>query len=440
MKFQIQQSKEKLTSHSGLAFVGGLIQKSNLKTNIDAVKFGSFYKGSYLDSDIACSMIGLLSVGKTDFDDIEFFREDQYFALSLNLSKDIAPSSPTIRQRLDAADVGWDIAVTKSNNKLLRDEAVITSCPTGHVRLDLDTSPMDNSRSHKEGVSMTYKHFDGYCPMFAYLGQEGYMIHVELRPGKDHSQNGTPEFLRQTIRNARKITDKPLLVVLDSGCDSIDNVMILRKAHSDYIIKRNLRKEKAEQWLEIAKADASPNEIRPGKIEYVGNTALLRDEVGVPLRVVFRVVVKTIDDDDGQRLIIPKIEVETYWTSLDLPAHEIIELYHAHGTMEQFHSEFKTDMGLERLPSGYFATNTRIMFLGMFAYNVLRLIGQYSLQHDMYRLKKRNVFRRRLRSVMQDLIYLAARLVRKSNSWWISFGIHCPYYSVFRKSYFNLVT
>ena len=54
----------------------------------------------------------------------------------------------------------------------------------------------------------------------------------------------------------------------------------------------------------------------------------------------------------------------------------IIRLYHAHGECEQFHSEVKTDMDLERLPSGKFATNALILELGMIAYNILRMIGQ----------------------------------------------------------------
>lgn len=32
----------------------------------------------------------------------------------------------------------------------------------------------DNSGTKKEGVSRTYKGTDGYAPIFAYMGQEGY--------------------------------------------------------------------------------------------------------------------------------------------------------------------------------------------------------------------------------------------------------------------------
>ena len=63
----------------------------------------------------------------------------------------------------------------------------------------------------------------------------------------------------------------------------------------------------------------------------------------------------------------------------------MIGFYHAHGTSEQCHSEIKTDMDLERLPSGKFATNATMSSLGLVAYNVLRLCGQGAL-HEQRRL------------------------------------------------------
>jgi len=58
----------------------------------------------------------------------------------------------------------------------------------------------------------------------AYIGTEGYAVNFELREGKQHCQNGTMEFLLETINLCKKLTDKPLLVRLDSGNDSIDKV------------------------------------------------------------------------------------------------------------------------------------------------------------------------------------------------------------------------
>ena len=38
-------------------------------------------------------------------------------------------------------------------------------------------------------------------------GTEGYAINFELREGKQHCQNGTVEFLQETIRLCKKLTD-----------------------------------------------------------------------------------------------------------------------------------------------------------------------------------------------------------------------------------------
>jgi hypothetical protein len=123
-----------------------------------------------------------------------------------------------------------------------------------------------------------------------------------------------------------------------------------------------------------------------------------------PLRQVYKIVERTIDEH-GQILIIPEIKFESYWTTLDIEPEKVIALYHEHGTCEKFHSELKTDLDLERFPSGKFCTNDLILHLGCFAYNLLLIIGQESLKEEGAPLKKQ-VIRRRVTTVIQNLITL----------------------------------
>jgi len=51
----------------------------------------------------------------------------------------------------------------------------------------------------------------------------------------------------------------------------------------------------------------------------------------------------------------------------------VIALYRDHATCEQFHSEFKTDLDLERLPSGKFDTNDLVIAFAVLA--VCRING-----------------------------------------------------------------
>ncbi|MDZ7693870.1 MAG: transposase [Balneolaceae bacterium] len=105
----------------------------------------------------------------------------------------------------------------------------------------------------------------------------------------------------------------------------------------------------------------------------------------------------------------PEISIEAYWTSLDWAPEDIQAFYQQRGTSEQFHSELKTDLDLERLPSGKFQTNQHILDLGMIAYNILRLLGQQMLATGQVPGRKAESARLRLRTVLNSLIYMAGR-------------------------------
>lgn len=352
---------------------------------------------------------------------IEAHREDEVFRRAIGLN--VVPSSPTLRQRLDqaAGAAGWEEIVREESARLLAAvRPTVTPVAVGDrllVPLDVDVSPWDNSGTKKEGVSRTYHGYDGYAPIFAFLGVEGYAVHAELRPGKDHSQKGTPEFLRQTIGYARTVTEADLLLRIDSGFDSRDNIAVCDASGVAYVIKRNLRRESEEVWLQWAKEHGTETEERPGKRRWVA--ALEREERG-PARMVVEAIERSVLAN-GQRLLIPEVEVATWWTSLPDDPETVIRLYHEHGTMEQFHSEFKTDLDLERLPSGHLATNNLILQCALMAYNILRVIGQETIGDGSVPLRSARQ-RRRIRTVIANLIYLAARLVVHGRRVWLRYG------------------
>jgi hypothetical protein len=437
MRFIISTTDEVILPQSGLALVGALLQQTKLRQRIDALDVEGYAKPEVKHGDVVTAAVGLLCLGKSDFTDIEAFRDDDFFRLSLGLRQ--IPSEPTLRQRLDAMRDACGPILREESALLLRKYARRpTPCHGEWVALDVDVSPFDNSGTKKEGVSWTYKEVDGYAPIFAYLGEEGYLVHCQLRAGKQHCQDGTPQFLDEALGYAEQITRAKLLVRLDSGNDAVENIAICRKHKADWIIKRNLRKESLEDWLEEAQCHGECAEPREGKVVWTGETWRARG--GKWYRVVFEVSERTIRAD-GQKLLTPEIEANTWWTSLKLSPKEVIALYHAHGTSEQYHSEIKTDLDLERLPSGKFATNAAMLSLGLMAYNILRLCGQGALQQQRHLpaeerapLRKK-IVRRRLRSVIQDLMYLAAQLVRHANRWSVVFWRNSRWGATWRELY-----
>ena len=395
----VEFTNERIIPASGLA-VGALLGKSDFIKKLNRMDVTSNRSQHQIkNGDIVLTYLGMLCMGKPYFEAVHEMDDDKDFYK--------------------------------------------TALANGLVPVDIDVTPMDNSKSKKEGVSRTYKGFDGYAPMMAYIGTEGYAINFELREGKQHCQKGTVEFLQETIKLCHKLTDKPLLIRLDSGNDSIDNVAVLMDTGCFFIIKRNLRRESTDDWFEMAKQYCqNVNSPRDGKTVYIGSdwktVTSKQFNKEFTLRTGYEITERTIDKY-GQFNLVPDVEVETWWTNLGDPDEEIIRLYHAHGECEQFHSEVKTDMDLERLPSGKFATNALILELGMIAYNILRMIGQGTIG-GRAPCQKRNVKRRRLRTVISNLIMLAGHVTMharqliiglgKSNVWRHIFSDICQKYAV----------
>jgi hypothetical protein len=380
-------------------------------------------------------------MGRTNYEDIELFRHDGYFRRALGIKR--VPSSGTLRQRLDGAEGRFDEILKEANGGLLN-AAALTPVKTErgeYLPVDVDVSPFDNSKSQKEGTGRTYKGTDGYAPNFAYVGAEGYMLNCELRPGTQHCQKGTPEFLRETFELLGKVkTEYPVLLRMDSGNDAAANVRQCRAEGRAYIIKRNLRKESLDDWLGMAKIYGVATHPRPGKTVYIGACyRFMKDGAGnfEPWRIVFEVTVRTITAK-GEQLLIPEIEADTYWTGLEEYPGTVIELYHGHGTSEQFHSELKSDMDVERLPSGKFKTNATILQTAMMAFNTLRRIGQEILALVKETSAAVKEQRWRLRTVLQTIMYLACKYVERSHRHFLRFGQNCQWLGMIRILYARL--
>ena len=435
-KVKIEQSQtETYSAQGGLLLVG---QCLNTYAQVEEISAPFGPGGEVSNADIIRTSVGLLAQGKSDFEAAENVRNDKPFMLSLSIQRVLSASR--LRQRMDEnARFLIENIVVPCNIAFLKNANVqVTPIYTGHVPIDADATPYDNSGTKKEHVSWTYKGFNGYNPMKVYMGEEGWCIAAELRPG---SWNGQREFLyilERANEAARKVTSRPLLYRLDSQHDAFANLVWMYDNENDCIIKWNKRKESAHDWLKYAEALGhwcSWTKPRPGKRVGVFTVYVTREHNGktYEFRRVMRVTVRTIDKK-GQRLLIPEVEVEGWWTTLELADEAIIALYREHGTSEQHHSEFKTDLDLERLPSGYFNTNDLVLNIAMLTYNILKHIGLCGLM-DKKAPVRHPAKRRRVKTVMQELINVAVRLIERSRQIWFRFSKDCTSYPAFESVY-----
>jgi hypothetical protein len=232
------------------------------------------------------------------------------------------------------------------------------------------------------------------------------------------------------------------LVRLDSGHDALDNRIDLHEAEQvDFIIKWNPRKQDSDTWLAYAEQHGQWTSPREGKRVALFSVTDEQTRHGktYACRRVMQITERTMTPQ-GQLLLMPDIELEGWWTSLPVADYDnamIIALYRDHATAEQFHSEFKTDLDIERLPSGKFATNDLIMSLSAYSYNILRWIGLIGLLGEQSPVRH-PAKRRRIKTVIQELMYLAARLIRSGRRLKLRFSQRCPGFIAFESTYAKL--
>lgn len=153
-KFKLVQSKtEVITPHGGLALIGHCInQMTSLhKTSRDVAK-----RHGIANIDLIRTYVGLVCLGKSDFEAVEQARHDPYFKAAMGIKQ--SPSSARLRQRFDEDAVNLLPLLSSASVEFLQNASIpLTELSTGHIPLDMDVFPMDNSDTKKEGVSYTYK-------------------------------------------------------------------------------------------------------------------------------------------------------------------------------------------------------------------------------------------------------------------------------------------
>lgn len=435
--------------HAGLALVAEMARVSGLDSLVDRLCPAKMPQ--IKEREIFRTLVGLISQGKTDFDHVREYCDNDFFATSLGLSR--IPSSEILRQRFQSIALKSDIdmLLPKCSVELWKRAAMQPECieiktadtTRSWVRLDIDVSIFDNGDTKKEGVSPTYDKRFGFAPIFAHLGG-GWLVNAKLRPGSSHSScEGTDEFILESVDYVRAMVKVRILVVTDSGFDSQDRVLVLAdQPDTDFIIKHNLRREPVEGWLTIAQEHALSVENYATSKErgQIYRGAVTR-EIGAKenkrtVRQVFEVT--KVTSKGGIFLMTPEIRVCVLWTSLDLDPALVLRLYRERGTSEQYHGEFKTELDMERLPSGKFAVNATFLRLGMLVYNMLRVIGDDLLTARMLGLKKAT--RRRTKTVMRCIMDMCARITRHARKTILHVACSPPWYEVVSRLFHRLKT
>lgn len=90
----------------------------------------------------------MLCIGKNDFEAINTIESENYFMAAMGV--DDISSEATLRQRMDNHALTFLPIIEKASRDFLQNiQPAFEPLSTGHIPLDADVTPMDNSGSHK---------------------------------------------------------------------------------------------------------------------------------------------------------------------------------------------------------------------------------------------------------------------------------------------------
>ena len=443
----IEQGKSIQTEYAGLAFIICILDTLTCLAKLDELlpAPGGRPWNWIPFSSVAKLMIVMMCLRLPRF---EAARKASAEELSLAVTgMHISPES--LRQKMDILAKCPEAAhIIEEAALQLAAQASMQSVECGGRRLvplDIDPTPLDNRGSRKEKTGPTYDGGWGYCPMTSFAGSVP--LFPELRPGPQHSIKGTPEFLARCFAGTDSLCLQRdgILVRADCGLDGAGLAGSLLDAGVPFLIKRNAR---GARHLSGAALFARAKEMgvepefdakRPGRSYY-------RFEIddcpkGLEGRGVRCIAEVRVDlwNDKGQRYLSEELGAAgaAWWTSLgDADPRTLVMLYHDHATMEQHHGELKTDLGIERLPSGKFETNRLYLQLAYIAMAVLRLVGDMALQCDpdvSPRTSRPVQSRLRLRTILERYIFVSGRLAWHGRRFKIVLGSNYSHFKAFKE-------
>lgn len=150
-KIIVELSNERLITPSGLSLVGMLLGKSEFVKRCNRASVNPKCSQPQIkNGEILLTYIGLLCLGKTEFEAVKELEEDpECYKLSLGITRAL-PLAETLRQRMDGIRDSLRQEILRANLTMFKNVGIEPGALlNGFVPVDIDVSPFDNSKTKK---------------------------------------------------------------------------------------------------------------------------------------------------------------------------------------------------------------------------------------------------------------------------------------------------
>jgi len=371
LPFKLEETKDLITPHAGLALLGefavGLGLLHALDKNLPAPGSGA----GYCASDHTLPLILMLNGGGRSLEDLRQIRDDQGLREVLTLER--VPSSDATGDwlRRSGAKGGLE-GLGKVNRKVLK-RGLKYDGIKGYT-LDIDATGIE---AEKQSAKMTYKGFTGYMPIVGHLAENGLVLGDEFRHGNDAPGARNFEFIKYCEHQLPK--GKCIKAFrADSASYQADIINYCHDNGIEYAIGAHLDEAVVRQIKSLGSSDwhAYQNGFVAETVHCMNMT-----KQAFRLIVIRRPVQGKLFEQAG--------ETERYTaiaTNRRQDIEQLVQWYNQRGqSSENRIKELKIGFGMERMPCGQFEANAVFFRIGCLAYNVGRLFVLNTLDKSWHR-------------------------------------------------------
>lgn len=411
-KFKVCFREEQLTSHAGVVLVHELARHLGIEQIVDDELHVKQRERGYSESQAIGGLVYNLLVGGECLSDLEVLRGDSGTQELLAQEAVLAPR--TAREFLQKFDLGDIRDLQRVNLRVQQRVRAQQMSPT--CTIDLDSSIYEQASTRKQGSNKAYNGQIGYPPLFAFWAEEGELLFSHLRRGSAHTCRNVGWFLRETFK--RVPPQAAVALRADSGFYSKEVVQWCEAHHLRFTIT-------ADQTAPLLTLiEALPDHAWTNlPDDYpLSEVAEVRYQ---PSRwaTAYRYVVK--------RQLREKKDGDLYWqyhvfVTNDEPTPALeLEVWHLqHADMENRIKEHKSDLGLEKLPTGRFHANWAYLLIGQLAFNLFAWFKKLVLPVSYHRAT--------LKTIRHHVLHLAGKIVHSARQCFLVLSDRYRYQAVWQ--------
>lgn len=402
LPFKLEETKDLITPHAGLALVGefavGLGLLNALDKNMPAPGSGA----GYFASEHTLPLVLMLNGGGRSLEDLRQIRDDQ--GLREVLALDRMPSSDATGDWLRRSGVNGGLeGLGKVNRKALK-RGLKYDGIKGYT-LDIDATSIE---AEKQSAKMTYKGFTGYMPIVGHLAENGLVLGDEFRHGNDAPAARNLEFIKYCEHQlpkgkhikAFRADSAAYQAGIVNYCNE-NGIEFAIGADLDQAVVRQINSLGADDW------HAYQNGFIAETVHCMNKT-----KQAFRLVVIRRAVQRKLFDEAGVTERYTAIA-----TNRTENIEQLVQWYNQRGQCSENQiKELKIGFGTERMPCGQFEANAVFFRIGVIAYNVGRLFVLKTLSAGWHR--------HQVQTLRWKLFATAGKIVFRGRRVWLKVRRH----------------